>query len=732
MKRLLHPVLGAALAVLVVASLQLWGRRDEGRGPWEVAERKLLDLRFQLRGAQQPDPSLALVVLDDATFERDEELFKRRAGWARVVRAVKSAGAKVIAIDSVFVAPEAPLRPALGQRVTAWAEAHPAAAPDAAAEALLLEVAEDLRGDAELAAAVAESKPVVLAVFAGRTSGSFAEGVNLSRGRYGQSVPGAVVPHAVEGIDPSIAPLVEAAHSVGFATAYQDDTATVRRVELAIGWRDGVYYPLAVATLAAHLEVPRGRLAWLGPQQQVRVGDRAIALQGNGVWLNYRGRGKTFPTYSASTVVEGKLPADALAGKTVLLGVTRRGYDAAVGPFSELPGVEVQATVLDNLLAGDWLRRSGSAWDLVATLGVGLLVALSFALRRAGLGTYVAVAVVAIGAWLLASSWAFSARALWLPWLGPIAAAVAAFGAGVSLALGREAQRRHALKAAFAHYLGKDALEELLANPEKLVLGGERRQLTVLFSDICGFTTLSEKMAPDRLVAFLNTYLSPMTRSVLDLRGLLDKYIGDAVMAVFGAPVPVENHAATALSCALAMHRDLEALNAGPLADLGEPLRIGVGINTGDMVVGNMGSADRFDYTVAGDAVNLASRLEGLTRTYGVFCLVGEATVRAAGPGFVFRPLDLVQVKGKNVGVEVFELLEGPARKVAAPALLERWAEGLAAWRAGKLPEARLAFTAFHARNPGDIPVMLYLDRLAALPEHAPPDFSAVAKFTQK
>jgi adenylate cyclase len=359
-------------------------------------------------------------------------------------------------------------------------------------------------------------------------------------------------------------------------------------------------------------------------------------------------------------------------------------------------------------------------------------VALTFALRRGGLAVYLAVVLLALGGWLAVSSWAFSAHALWLPWLGPSSAAAAAFAVGVTISFGLEARRRQALKTAFAHYLGKDALEELLASPEKLVLGGERRQLTVLFSDICGFTTLSEKMAPDKLVAFLNTYLSPMTRSVLTQRGLLDKYIGDAVMAVFGAPVAVENHAATALTCALAMHRDLEALNQGPLAALGEPLRIGVGINTGDMVVGNMGSEDRFDYTVAGDSVNLASRLEGLTRTYGVFCLLGEDTVRAAGPGFSFRALDQVQVKGKDAQVEVFELLAGPGRSVVTLVALERWEEGLAAWRAGKLGLARAAFSAFHAGNPSDVPVRLYLERLAALPELAPPGFTPVARFTSK
>jgi len=165
-------------------------------------------------------------------------------------------------------------------------------------------------------------------------------------------------------------------------------------------------------------------------------------------------------------------------------------------------------------------------------------------------------------------------------------------------------------------------------------------------------------------VAVLNAYLSPMTRAVLAQGGLLDKYIGDAVMAVFGAPISRADHARQALACVLSMHAELRALNQGALLALGAPIEIGVGLNTGEMVVGNMGSEERYDYTVVGDAVNLASRLEGLTKRYGVFCLVGPGTAALAGEGYAFRDLDLVQVKGKHASVPVCELLSGPSHTV--------------------------------------------------------------------
>jgi adenylate cyclase len=182
----------------------------------------------------------------------------------------------------------------------------------------------------------------------------------------------------------------------------------------------------------------------------------------------------------------------------------------------------------------------------------------------------------------------------------------------------------------------------------------------------------------------------------------------------------------------LVMHRELEALNAGPLKSLGLEVAIGVGINSGEVVAGNMGSAERFDYTVVGDAVNLASRLEGVSKVYGVFCLVGEATRRACSDAFTFRELDQVQVKGKHEAVAVYELLAGPGRVVSARSHLDQWALGLAAFREGRLPAARAAFNAFAAHNVGDLAVQRYLDRLAELPDQAPADFSAVTAFKSK
>ncbi len=730
MKVLSRPVAGAALAAVLVSTLAAFARDDgAGTGAFEVVERWSVDWRFALRGPRAPSPEIALVVFDDRTAEEAGPLFERRAGWGKVISAAKAAGAKVIGVDAMFDVPERLLGEDLQGRVATWRAARGEAPLEREAEQLLRDISAELDGDVGLATTIREAGNVVLIIFVGDRATSL-EPAALGRAKYGQSTPGLVPPVEARAVIGSLPELTAAAKGLGFASVSEDGTHTVRRLLFARSLEGGIYMPFTVPAVALSRGIGRGQLAYLGPQQEVRVGETRFALDDDALWLDFLGRAGTFPTYSAVDLVAGKVPAGALAGKIVLLGVTRLGYDDTRTPFGSLPGVEVQATAIDNLLRGHGLSRVRRTVELGLTLGLGLLAALLFFARR--LPVQLVGGLVLLGGWAVAAVVLFSTRSLWVPWVLPTLSLASSLAVGLVLSYASEALQRQQLKKAFGHYVGADVLDELVAHPEKLALGGERRELTVFFSDIRDFTTLSEKLSPVELVSFLNTYLSPMTQAVLKEGGLLDKYIGDAVMAVFGAPVPRADHADLALRCVLQMHRELDALNQGPLQRFGLTVHIGVGVNTGDMVVGNMGSAERFDYTVAGDSVNLASRLEGLSKTYGVFCLVGEGTVRAAKGGFIFRELDLVQVKGKHEAVAVFELLSGPGRAVQTRAELARWQEGLGAFRAGKLPEARAAFTAFAAANPTDVAAQRYLARLAELPEHAPEGFSAVTAFTTK
>lgn len=222
----------------------------------------------------------------------------------------------------------------------------------------------------------------------------------------------------------------------------------------------------------------------------------------------------------------------------------------------------------------------------------------------------------------------------------------------------KENEEKQKLRGAFQQYVSPSIVEEITQHPEKLKLGGDKKTLTVFFSDIRGFTTLSEKLTPEELVAFLNDYLSQMTDLVLENKGLVDKYIGDAIMAFWGAPIEDKDHAIDACKTAIAMKKKMKVI-ADDFKKKGRPeIKIGMGINSGDMVVGNMGSNKRFDYTVIGDNVNLASRLEGLTKQYHVGVLISESTQKLIeGKGFATRALDMVAVKGKTKPIKLYELI---------------------------------------------------------------------------
>jgi adenylate cyclase len=266
-------------------------------------------------------------------------------------------------------------------------------------------------------------------------------------------------------------------------------------------------------------------------------------------------------------------------------------------------------------------------------------------------------------------------------------------------------QKGRYMKKAFSNYVSADLVAQIMKNPDILKLGGEKREISILFSDIRGFTSLSEKLSPEDLVQVLNEYLNPMTRIVLEEKGTLDKYIGDAVMALYNAPLDVDGHAAHACRTALKMILALNELNQSFVSRGIGTIDIGIGINTGDAVVGNMGSAVRFDYTAIGDNVNLASRLEGLNKTYGTHIIVSEFTKQLAGSDFQFRELDLVAVKGKHQPVPVYELMV-----VGDSELTDSFADALRMYREREFSQAIQIFERVAAQKQDKVS-QLYAER---------------------
>jgi adenylate cyclase len=273
----------------------------------------------------------------------------------------------------------------------------------------------------------------------------------------------------------------------------------------------------------------------------------------------------------------------------------------------------------------------------------------------------------------------------------------------------------------------------VLKDTSKLKLGGERRELTVLFSDIRGFTTISERLAPEALTELLNEYLTPMTDLVFKFDGTLDKYMGDAIMAIYGAPVPYPHHPRAACETALDMMEELARLRQGWKARGLPEIDIGIGVNTGPMSVGNMGSRTRFDYTVLGDNVNLGSRLEGLNKTYGTHIIISQFTQALVKDDFTFREIDSVIVKGKLEPVKIFELLHRGLADPAKDSWLAAYNGALAAYKGRRFEEGIALFGALSEQRPGDGLVKMYLERCRQMKDHPPPaDWDGVFKMTTK
>ncbi|HPF69117.1 MAG TPA: adenylate/guanylate cyclase domain-containing protein [Candidatus Krumholzibacteria bacterium] len=431
------------------------------------------------------------------------------------------------------------------------------------------------------------------------------------------------------------------------------------------------------------------------------VGDRTVDLgPGGTVLLRFRGGPGAYRTYNAAAVIRSELQIEAggtpdidpsaFADAFVLFGYSALGlHDMRSTPTDAVaPGVFVHATVLDDLLGDDFMRpapwTAGAAFTLVLALAVALAVTGAARVRRGvAAGGALLLAAPAAGLVAYGPGW-------WWPVMpGAIAAALALLGALVRNYATEGRQRRY-LKGAFRQYLSPAVIERILVDPSALQLGGERRTLTIMFTDLAGFTSLSEGLDPVALTALLNDYLTDMTDIILAEGGTLDKYEGDAIIAFWNAPLDQSDHALRACRAAVACQRRLAARQDDFRARCGRELRMRAGLHTGDVVVGNMGSRQRFDYTVLGDAANLAARLEGANKAFGTATMISEATRAACGDALLVRPLGDVRVVGRREAVAVHELLglAGDAR----PGWLDDWTAGLAACRDGRPEEALAAF----------------------------------------
>jgi adenylate cyclase len=437
--------------------------------------------------------------------------------------------------------------------------------------------------------------------------------------------------------------------------------------------------------------------------------------------VNFRRLSDPFPYYSISDIINHKIAPEKLAGKIVLVGATAHGLgDRGVTPVNpDMPRVEIHANAIDNIIQGDFFRRSTEGQEI--SLGAGLVIGILMSL---GVAWLPAMSSAAVGVLLLVGYFFYVQQRLVrdglvigvvFPLLAPVF--IYTFLAGYARMHRYIIERREKryLRNAFEHYLDPEVINSLLDSPESLKLGGEKRHLAILFADIVSFTKRAENTAPEDLLALLNTYMTSMIDVIFKAGGVVDKLMGDGIIAFWGAPTDLENPSHAAIDCALNMLENLHELrtNDPRFADLD----IGIGISTGDVVVGNLGGENRFDYSVIGDTVNFASRLEGLTRYFKVHLLVSRETYNEAGAGYIGRELGLVKVKGKELFVPIVHVA-GRDNDDVDPTFYRHFGDALTMIRAGNVLSARQELERLRETRPDDTPVRIYLNKLAADPDH--------------
>ncbi|GIX21258.1 MAG: guanylate cyclase [Gammaproteobacteria bacterium] len=724
-RRLLRLTVCLLLAAAFLAHALGWWRI----GLIDTLERFAYDSRLRLTAPGGVDERIVIVDFDERSIERFGWPWPRRELAAIVDRLFDHYGVELAAFDMVFAEPDArsplPVLDALG--------AGPLA-DDTAFHAVI----EQRRGEWEYDRRFADSlrgRPVLLGfVFHhddGRRKGLLPEplGEGLIDPAWKRRLP---IPEA-RGHLGNLPELQAAAAGGGFFdNPLVDDDGVFRRVPLLQLYQDRLYPSLALAVARAALDTPPLEIVVVSSGtgrgdynaiEAIRLGERRVPVDARTAALvPYRGPRGSFPYVSAVDVLDGRAARETLAGKIVLLGTTAAGLmDLRATPVAAVyPGVEVHANLVAGILDGSlrqapsWIQGLEVVLLLAVALALGIAPLFLSALGSTALAGGLAAALLGLDAWL----WS---HGLVAPLAAPLLLLVLLYLWQSAYGHFIESRNKRALARVFGQYIPPELVDELDRRGGRVELEGESRELTVLFSDVRGFTRIAERLDPKTLSRLMNIFLSALTEAIHRHRGTIDKYMGDAVMAFWGAPLEDPLHARHALEGAFEMLRVVRALEDDFRARGWPVLHVGIGLNSGPMRVGNMGSRFRMAYTVLGDAVNLGARLEALTRRYGVDLIVGES-VKAQAPDYVYLELDRVRVKGKAEPVTIYAPL-GPRETVdkAQRLAARRFGEALLLYRRGDFDAAERELFALASAEPDRLLYRLYLERILHFRQHPPP-----------
>jgi len=715
---------------------------------FSLLELKTLDLRFLSRGKIATTGEIALVVIDEKSLDELGRWPWPRVRMAQLMDTLVKYDAKVVGFDIVWAEPDehSGLKSLTGLKQ----KMNELRITNRHLDQYLSQAIQKAETDRILADSLARSRRAMLGYFFHFFAPEhlLQEQKQIQKDlpplsaynlvKYSSKEAAKVQLFEAHYAEVNIPVIAEAGEGAGYFNIFPDRDGTVRWIPLVIKYQDRYYCALSLAVLQKFVDSSPLilRIAEFGVEE-IRLGDLFIPTNEEGrMLINYRGPHKTFPHYSAADVIHGRVPAEAFRNKIVLVGATAMGiYDIRVTPFDHVfPGLEVHANVIDTILKQQFLYRPNWAtlFDLLAIIAIGLLLGIFLPRMKALWGAVMGIFL--FSAFFLASNQLFQKQGFWVNQTYPLFNLVLTYLAITGYRYMTEERERKKVRGAFQYYLNASVVEQMLKDPEKLKLGGEKKDLTVLFSDIRGFTAISQDMTPENLVKFLNEYLTKMTDIVFKYDGLLDKYMGDAIMAIWGAPLDQADHPLRACYTALEMVDELHVLQKKWTAEGMPRLNIGIGINAGPMVVGNMGSERRFDYTVMGDSVNLGSRLEGLNKVYRTNIIISEMTYERVREEFLGRELDLVQVVGKDQPVKIYELIAFRAKaRPEEKALVEEFQGALGEYRKWNWEAARKSFESILERYPEDGPARVYAGRCQALEKTPPPkDWDGVYILTSK
>jgi len=587
----------SGVSVLIV--LVLWWS-----GILHLWELKVYDFKFVNRGIIEPSRDIVIVGIDEDSLDIEKGGFGRwpwpkgRSILAKAIDNLNKAGAKVIGIDIIF--------PEKSQKIE----------------------------DMTLATVLKKAGNVVGALYFEYISVKTAKNID---GKY------VISEETQEKLVLPIKPFLMSFKALGFTNAFPDDDGVLRVAKLVKEYEDKKYYSFnsVIPALALGKNVEE------------------IIPKSDKILVNYHGGNKTYTRYSFKDIYYNVFPENWVKNKIILIGSTATGaYDHYPMPYEKMfPGVELHANVIDNLINKNYIIPCSDILMVLIIISLCVILGRIFHKVKPWISTLIFLFSILV--YFIFVQFLFVSKNLHIDFLKPTLGIIFCFSGIMAFRFTVESKEKRWIKKTFSYYLSPQVINELTSNPDKLRLGGEKKFLTILFSDIRGFTTLAEKLAPEEVSSILNEYLSAMTDIIFKYNGTLDKFIGDAIMVLWGAPVSQEDHAKRAVLCAIDMHKKLKELHK-EWASQNKPLfEIGIGINSGEVIVGNMGSKDRMEYTAIGDNVNLASRIEGLNRDYNTKIIISESTYELVKNDIKAAPLGEVKVKGKEKPVKIYEVKIG-------------------------------------------------------------------------